>query len=62
MESTDKVAISISEFCARYGISRAKAFLLLRDGAIQRVKVGRRTLVPTDSAAAWWLTMTGVVR
>ncbi len=49
-----QVALTIKGFCDRYGLSRAAAFRLLKSAAIVRVKHGRRTLIPVESAEAWW--------
>lgn len=48
-------SISISEFCARHGISPSTFFKLLANGqAPKTYKIGRRTLI-TESDAAEWL-------
>lgn len=52
--STPRAAWSVAEFCERYDVSKGAAFALLRDGKIRRVKNGRRTLIPVESADAWW--------
>ena len=47
-------AYSIPQFCAAHAISRALFYLLLRDGRAPAVmKVGRRTLISAEAAAAW---------
>jgi hypothetical protein len=51
---TPRAAWSVAEFCARYGLSKGMAFLELKAGRLQRVKVGRRTLIPVEAAEAWW--------
>lgn len=55
--STPRAALSVAEFCMRFGISKGKVFLELKEGRLQRVKVGRRTLIPIESADAWWLSL-----
>jgi len=49
-----RAAWSVPEFCDRYRISIGQAFLLMRQGKVQRVKIGRRTVIPVESADAWW--------
>lgn len=41
--------IPISKFCELTSLGRTTAFKLLRDGALSKVKVGGRTLIPLDS-------------
>jgi hypothetical protein len=44
----------IATFCARHSISRAFFYILLRRGdGPQVMKVGKRTLISADAAAAW---------
>ncbi|WP_164156461.1 MerR family transcriptional regulator [Sandarakinorhabdus rubra] len=45
-------AYSIEEAQARSTLSRAMIFELMRLGKLQRVKVGRRTLIPAESLRA----------
>lgn len=56
--TTPRAGWSVAEFCTRYGVSKGMAFLLLRQGKIRRVKAGRRTLIPVESADAWWNSLT----
>ena len=50
----DMLAFSISEFCRRHGISRAHFYNLSKNGDAPVVmRVGRRTLVSAEAAAAW---------
>ena len=52
--STPRAAWSVPQFCERYSLSKGTAFKLIREHKIARVKVGRRTLIPVESAEAWW--------
>jgi predicted DNA-binding transcriptional regulator AlpA len=46
--------MSIREFCADCGISRATFYTLMRQGEGPRVmKIGDRTLISRESAAEW---------
>lgn len=50
----DKLAYSIPAFCAAHSISRAMFYVLLKDGRAPAVmKLGRRTLIASESAAEW---------
>ena len=47
-------ALTIRRFTEVYGISRAKTYRLIEAGELRAVKVGTRTLIPTESAAEWF--------
>lgn len=51
---TPRAAWSVAEFCTRFNVSKGTAFALLRQQKIQRVKIGRRSVIPVESAEAWW--------
>lgn len=52
-------AFSVSEFCTAHGFSRALFYLLLKDGRAPAImRVGRRTLISAEAAAAWRERMT----
>jgi excisionase family DNA binding protein len=46
-------ALSIEEFCSRYGIGRTTVYSEIKAGRLKAVKVGRRTLVPDHAGEAW---------
>lgn len=50
----DSQASSIPQFCSAHNISRGLFYLLKKEGRAPAImKVGRRTLISTDAAAAW---------
>lgn len=50
----EQQAYSIPAFCATHSISRALFYILLKDGRGPAImKVGRRTLITSESATAW---------
>jgi predicted DNA-binding transcriptional regulator AlpA len=52
--ANNRKASSVDEFCIAHGISRAMFYKLLKVGKGPRVmRVGSRTLVSEESAAAW---------
>lgn len=44
-----KLTVPISVFCEVVGIGRSTAFDLIRRGEIDVVRIGRKTLITTDS-------------
>ncbi len=52
--STPRAAWSVLEFCKRYSLSKGTVFAMMREGKITRIKAGRRSLIPVESAEAWW--------
>lgn len=44
-----KLTVPISVFCQMVGIGRSTAFNLVRRGEIDVVRIGRKTLITTDS-------------
>ncbi|WP_373696460.1 excisionase family DNA-binding protein [Hyphobacterium lacteum] len=50
-------AMTIDRFVSAYGVSRAKTYQLLKAGELRGVKVGRRTLIPAESAETWFASL-----
>jgi excisionase family DNA binding protein len=46
-------AMSIDEFCQRYGVGRTSAYEEIKQGRLRGLKVGRRTIITEDDAEAW---------
>jgi excisionase family DNA binding protein len=46
-------AMSIDEFCERYGPGRTKAYEELRSGRLRGRKIGKRTIITEDDAEDW---------
>jgi excisionase family DNA binding protein len=46
-------AASVRRICEMYGLGRTKVYALLAKGEIAGRKVGRRTLIDTESMEAW---------
>ncbi len=55
--STPRAVWSVLQFCERYSVSKGMTFKLIREGKLARVKAGRRTLIPVESAEAWWASL-----
>lgn len=50
----NKLAFSVSEFCEIHSVSRSLFYKLLNQGNGPRLsKVGNRTLITAEDAAAW---------
>lgn len=48
-------AMSIDQFCERYGPGRTKAYQELKSGRLRARKIGKRTVISEDDAEAWLL-------
>jgi excisionase family DNA binding protein len=46
-------AMSVLEFCQRYGLGRTSAYQEIQAGRLRARKVGRRTIVTQDDAENW---------
>ena len=46
-------ALTINEFCDRYGICRETAYQQIRTGKLRAVKLGRRTVLLAADVDAW---------
>jgi len=51
--SIQQRAMSVDEFCQRYGIGRTRAYEEIKQRALRGLKVGRRTIITEDDAEAW---------
>jgi excisionase family DNA binding protein len=53
-EGSDRIAYSITEFQSLAGdLSRTTVYREIRDGELASIKVGRRRVIPRDSALDW---------
>jgi excisionase family DNA binding protein len=46
-------AMSVAEFCERYGPGRTTAYQEIQAGRLRARKVGRRTIITEDDAEEW---------
>ena len=53
MDSTDREAFAVREFCARYGICRQTFYDEVRRGRLRALKLGNKTIVLRTDADAW---------
>jgi excisionase family DNA binding protein len=51
--SIQQRAMSIGDFCQRYGIGRTSVYEEIKQGRLRGLKVGRRTIITEDDAEAW---------
>lgn len=54
LKPQERVALSVAQFCERYGVSKTMAYDLLKRGKIERVKLGVATRVTVESADRWF--------
>jgi hypothetical protein len=51
---TARAAYDITEFCAAYRVSRAKLYLLWKEGiGPDRKRIGRKTIITVAAVEAW---------
>src|SRR5690349_8462328 len=46
-------AMSIAQFCERYGLGRTTAYAELKSGRLRGRKIGKRTIITEDDAEDW---------
>jgi len=46
-------AMSLPQFCERYGPGRTTAYLEIQSGRLRARKIGRRTVITEDDAEDW---------
>jgi len=46
-------AMSIAEFCQRYGIGRTTAYAEIKEKRLRGRKIGKRTIITEDDAEEW---------
>jgi predicted DNA-binding transcriptional regulator AlpA len=55
---SDDQLLPVSKFCSEHGISRSLFYRLVNDGRGPRLtRIGRRTLISSNAAAAWRMRM-----
>jgi excisionase family DNA binding protein len=53
-ESAWKRGMSISEFCARYGVGKTKVYQEIKEKRLRAKKCGKRTIVGDEDAEIWF--------
>lgn len=48
-----RLGYSVDEFCEAFGMGRTLFYKMKKEGKIQVVKAGRRTLIPVAEMTAW---------
>jgi excisionase family DNA binding protein len=48
------MALTIREFCDAYHVSLPTYYRQIRTGRLRAVKIGKRVLIPTANAEAWF--------
>jgi hypothetical protein len=46
-------AMSLDEYCDRYGLGRTRAYGEIKSGRLQARKCGKRTIIAEDDAEEW---------
>ena len=50
---TPQMAMSIAEFCQRYGVGRTTAYAEIKQGRLRARKCGKRTIIANDDGDEW---------
>lgn len=53
MNHSEKLAFDIPTFCQLYSVGRTLVYKEIKEGRLNIVKIGRRTLITADSAQMW---------
>ena len=54
MVNTEKLAFTVDEFAAAYGIGRTKVYELINTAGFPAVRLGRRVIIPIDMLKQWF--------
>ena len=57
----DDGALTIAEFCARYGLGRTAAYEEINGGRLEARKRGNRTLIPRTAARRWLKNLPSII-
>lgn len=52
-QRSEQRALSLNEFCERYGIGRTTAYQEIKDGRLRGRKCGKRLIITEDDAEEW---------
>lgn len=53
MNHIEKKAFDIPTFCQMHSIGRTRLYKEIKEGRLQVLKLGRRTLISAEAAAKW---------
>lgn len=53
MSDTDIGALSVEQFCERYGLGRSTVYRMIADAKLRAVKAGQRTIILAKDIRAW---------
>jgi excisionase family DNA binding protein len=51
---TERRALSVEQFCKRYGIGKSTLYVQIREGRLRVRKVGKRSVIAVDDAEIWF--------
>ena len=54
VERPKKRALSVNEFCYQFSIGRSLAYSEISSGRLHSISIGRKRLIPSDAAEAWF--------
>lgn len=53
MNTNERQAYDVPTFCQLFSIGKTRTYQEIKEGRLKIVKVGKRTLIPAQSATEW---------
>ena len=54
LEKYRKRALSVDEFCYQHNVGKTLTYREMANGRLRSIKIGRKRLIPSDAAEAWF--------
>jgi excisionase family DNA binding protein len=54
MTDTGQRALSVEQFCERYGIGKSTLYVQIREGRLRLRKIGKRSVIAVEDAEIWF--------
>jgi excisionase family DNA binding protein len=51
---TQRRALSVEQFCKRYGIGKSTLYVQIREGRLRLRKIGKRSVIAVEDAEIWF--------
>ena len=54
---TQRRALSVEQFCKRYGIGKSTLYVQIREGRLRLRKIGKRSVIAVEDAEIWFMNL-----